>query len=468
MKILRIILLFVSICLFKGVHSSEDPKKSSMEELSRMIRSNQEQLEFQQRILERQIMQQQMLQEQLLQSELFQKDLRDSKDQDDVVTSTSTITTSTTTESTTTTSTTTTPTTTTPTTTTPTTTRKAAGISEVPDSAGSISSPTSQGATEESGPNFERTGGGTMATEMQLKDRKTSDSVDKDLQDKISALISANLAQVFKKLGLESVSKSLFPNQKFQETSSRAGTSSETRTPDERVEVVGKAGETQGAVMPTAIKSAGTSSFTLVPGVFSEDQLFILEGLKIYPVDKVGTRGSLNKMQYLTGKDINTVITSCKHVAMNWVMDLAVATRRIFEILVIGRREELRFKSNIVLTESRLLNVYTNCDLLIGNKSSQSPRSVTMKFPKTKQSVLDGYRGQSLKNIKKKQISRMKLYKAIESFAMHVSSYNHLNLCSTTGFDIARASLRAILLEYLKIVKIDIKRLEIALVKSKL
>ncbi|KAJ1606881.1 hypothetical protein OIY81_2412 [Cryptosporidium canis] len=328
-------------------------------------------------------------------------------------------------------------------------------------------------------------GSSTPATEK-TGDQNISALFEEMIEEKVKNSISSSLKELFLKMGLGNVStESLFPDSLFSNKKPEEGESKEGESKEgESKEGESKEGESKEKELgdeSKATQKVGTPSLkggkksseegaqVFIPGAFSEEQLFLFNENSVYPIDRIGTKSGMGGLQYITGRDIKTVITSCKFVSISWASDLIKATNRVYSILLISEKADIKFRSNIILTESKLLNTYSNCDLLLGKQPKKYPnRNMNFRFPQTSRETINKYRDCSLSSIKNKQIKRIGLLKSLEAFINNVKTYNHLNLCSAAGFDSAREALLGILLNFYQIVKIDLKRLEVALVKSKL
>ncbi|KAJ1608297.1 hypothetical protein OJ253_1980 [Cryptosporidium canis] len=318
-------------------------------------------------------------------------------------------------------------------------------------------------------------GSSTPATER-TGDQNISALFEEMIEEKVKNSISSSLKELFLKMGLGNVStESLFPDSLFSNKKPEEGESKEgeTKVGESKEKELGDESKATQKVGTPSLKGGKKSSEegaqVFIPGAFSEEQLFLFNENSVYPIDRIGTKSGMGGLQYITGRDIKTVITSCKFVSISWASDLIKATNRVYSILLISEKADIKFRSNIILTESKLLNTYSNCDLLLGKQPKKYPnRNMNFRFPQTSKETINKYRDCSLSSIKNKQIKRIGLLKSLEAFINNVKTYNHLNLCSAAGFDSAREALLGILLNFYQIVKIDLKRLEVALVKSKL
>lgn len=311
---------------------------------------------------------------------------------------------------------------------------------------------------------FASTSNASSTAPKALEETNISGFIEEMIEEKIKSSVSSNLKELFSKMGHGEVSiDSLFPKSWFSNNNTEHEAIAVSQEENTKKTAIARR-ETPS--LKGARQQVEEDSSYFIPGIFPEDQLFLIDERSVYPLHKIGTQKKGQGLQYITGKDIKIIITSCKFVSISWASDLVKATNAVYKILLISGPADTRFKRNIILTESKLINSYSNCDLLMGKQPKKYSKNLNFRFPQTSRATLSMYKGYSLISIKKRQIKRLELLRTLEAFISSVKKYNHLNLCSAAGFDSARESLLNILLNYHHIVRIDIKRLEVALIKA--
>ncbi|KAH8740557.1 hypothetical protein FG386_002139 [Cryptosporidium ryanae] len=186
----------------------------------------------------------------------------------------------------------------------------------------------------------------------------------------------------------------------------------------------------------------------------------VKELLKIESVDKT-------KAEYLTASDVKYIIESCKESLLIWLVDFSEAVKQVSALFKATRDQYLKFRTEAHKVESLILSSYLNCELILKKSTRKANKKVStnIMLSNPKKSVLENYKHTSTKKLKKTHKKRSKLLNNLIDFLEFVVKFDHLTLCSCTGIDEARRSLKKMILILIEIVKLDMKRIENSLIE---